>query len=142
MSTLFVSACRHCYPRLDKSTCVIFLVPWLVSTRRGDGSSRRRRHRPVRGTAESANPCGSSPASRAYPRRAWRRLPWPHAAYPAQRQKRSTSSRARPLSVAARSECDMLTSRTSARLPAFALTLADRRRLRSSLLSAAESERE
>jgi hypothetical protein len=48
-----------------------------------------------------------------------------------------------PLGVGARSERDMLTSRTSARLPAFALALrlADRRRLRSSSSSAAESER-
>jgi hypothetical protein len=47
------------------------------------------------------------------------------------------------LSVGARSERDIMTSRTSARLPAFALalTLVDRRRLRASSSSAVESER-
>jgi hypothetical protein len=48
-----------------------------------------------------------------------------------------------PLGVGARSEGDMVTSRTSARWPTFALTLrlANRRRLRPSSSSAAESER-
>jgi hypothetical protein len=88
MSTLFVSACRDCYPRLDKRHASSFLcLGWC----RFDEETAHR------GTAESANPRGSSPASRACPRRARRRLPWPHAASPAQRARHADLANERAL---------------------------------------------
>jgi hypothetical protein len=110
-----------------------------VSIRRGDRSSRRRGDRPVRGApSRQIRPALLPVHGRALDERdalSFGRTQLLHRSGGALAFIASS-----PLGVVGRSGRDMLTSRTSARLPAFAPRLADRRRLRSSSSSAAESE--